>query len=319
MQRARNGFTLIELLVVVAIVALLISILLPALNQARTQAKRTVCSSNLRSICQAVLTYANENNDKVPQNQGSEPDYVYVRGSTLIQAPGRQWHLGELIMRQMSMQPLRRNGPGETFLEEDLRRTRAQGEVFYCPQTNNAKAPDNPNFPLWGNPSQFGSFMDYAQFWGWIGPASQYIGNQLYAVSSDGFYRVMDDDQQLVEAEPGNNFALYTLPNDVSKDRFLKNAAGNRDVEVPMFGDYLTSFNRTQAQYQTDFRNGGVKPQGANHLWTGHTSNSGVPVQGGNFGFVDGHVEWRLPARVKPRLIVDRIFTGGSVRPTYWW
>ncbi len=62
----RRGFTLVELLVVVSVLALLISILVPSLRRARMQAKRTVCSSNLRQIGIAFVGYLSENNDRFP-------------------------------------------------------------------------------------------------------------------------------------------------------------------------------------------------------------------------------------------------------------
>ena len=58
----RGGFTLIELLVVVAIIALLVSILLPSLQQARELARRAVCAANSHQIAMAQVMYAQDNN-----------------------------------------------------------------------------------------------------------------------------------------------------------------------------------------------------------------------------------------------------------------
>ena len=63
--RTTTGFTLIELLVVIAIIALLVGILLPSMSQAREQAKRAYCLSNLRSIGAAALSYAAEDSKEL--------------------------------------------------------------------------------------------------------------------------------------------------------------------------------------------------------------------------------------------------------------
>ncbi len=67
-----GGFTLIELLVVVAIIAVLISILLPSLAGARKQAKQVLCLTNVRSIGEASSFYAQEYNDWVIANENQD-------------------------------------------------------------------------------------------------------------------------------------------------------------------------------------------------------------------------------------------------------
>ena len=66
-RQKTQGFTLLELLTVVAIIAVLCSILVPALQTVRKSAQQASCASNMRQIGSALLLYAASNNNKLPE------------------------------------------------------------------------------------------------------------------------------------------------------------------------------------------------------------------------------------------------------------
>jgi len=84
-----TGFTLIELLVVIAVIAILMAILLPALQRAKEQAKKVICSSNLKQIATSLHMYGNDHDARLPLNRAgnwlwdvaySTTDYIIATG-----------------------------------------------------------------------------------------------------------------------------------------------------------------------------------------------------------------------------------------------
>ncbi len=80
-RRVHRGFTLIELLVVISIIALLIALLLPALAKAKEEATSIACLSNLRSLGQLTVEYAQANEGAIPFGSDTSSSSTHIYGS----------------------------------------------------------------------------------------------------------------------------------------------------------------------------------------------------------------------------------------------
>ena len=114
-RQTRNAFTLVELLVVIGIIALLISILLPSLNQARENAKATQCLSNIRQVGLAFMMYANAFNGNLPPRTASRsiPTIApFTAGTTHQTWDWIYWQQGRLLADSNVLRFMKSSGSG---------------------------------------------------------------------------------------------------------------------------------------------------------------------------------------------------------------
>ena len=92
-RRKGNAFTLIELLIVIAIIAILASMLLPALNKAREKAQAISCTSNFKQFGTIFFLYTGDNQDNIPtDNYQSTVQWLELMSPYL---PGYKWGSGK--------------------------------------------------------------------------------------------------------------------------------------------------------------------------------------------------------------------------------
>jgi prepilin-type N-terminal cleavage/methylation domain-containing protein/prepilin-type processing-associated H-X9-DG protein len=92
MRKKRFAFTLVELLVVIGIIAVLIGVLLPALNKARESARQVQCLSNMKQLANAVIMYTLDNKGFVPGRAGNNTECMTnLSGGNFAQGTSGTW------------------------------------------------------------------------------------------------------------------------------------------------------------------------------------------------------------------------------------
>jgi len=162
--RVKKAFTLIELLVVIAIIALLLAILMPALQRVRRQARAIGCRANLRQWSTLYAAYASEHEGRLPTCRSRHGDPPYV---------GWMWPWSGLWTNRVAIVD-----QTQANIEED----RLFRKAMCCPMATKASGPlkwsedeyggtflawSLPIPPSWGRHIQgsYGSNVDVLQWW----------------------------------------------------------------------------------------------------------------------------------------------------------
>ena len=324
----KKAFTLIELLVVITIIALLVSILMPALSKAKEQARQIVCATNLKSQVAGILIYCSQSNGKVPVIEFNEPG---------------NW-VWDLNFRATNMiQKLAGFQDNEMFFCSSNKYNRsddARWWQFSWVTTNNPVTFPNDNSSLGGRVQPVDDENDYLSA---LQQKEQcyrvmsylYLFNRNYHSESDarsGNYDRSSDryPTYLSRSSAVSGSATYTKNYWVSNVDKMKMTA---DRELVADATICTSSNAgTGAQvYTKAWQFSGIpggsattfgQPDACNHMGRktqGTGAYKGKVPSGGNVSYVDGHVSWKKFEEMDVRINGVNSANGNGNDGKYWW
>ncbi len=248
----KHGFTLVELLVVIGIIAVLISVLLPALNKARDQGNIVKCASNIRQLAMALTNYAAENKGKFPPN---------------VNSPALEWYHQDRLGKYLPNTVVTPSG-------------NIAGPIMVCPTTKDENVIRTYAMNQWASSISdqyvYNKTPDKRAY-----PGSTYNPNppfrgQLWGTGSKGSSTLILMAERYVNIE--YNGQLYTN----STIGFQGDKPGQRFLGIPGYTLAIVPFGSGNATTELDYsRHRQSKDKSAGNAAKGRT----------NIAFADGHVE----------------------------
>ena len=210
-----RGFSLVELLVVMAVIGLLTAILLPAVQAARGQARRTQCANRLRQIGLAMLNYAGANGGRLPRSvhAGEHSSWVFTLADFLERVdevklcpedPSRELRVAQASSSYLLNQYLVMSVPGHV---DSLDRLRASSRTLVSLEAAGRVSPgaDHAHTADWFSPGNVRGGFVWLRLVNEVQPKQHGTGsNYLFA---DGHVAWVPESLLAEWATAGVNFA----------------------------------------------------------------------------------------------------------------
>lgn len=299
-----RGFTLIELLVVVAIIALLISVLLPSLARARELSRRTACGANLKSIGTACLQYAES-------HKGVFPTPLYSSDSTTAISCAKVGNRRDCpdMWQQYNAAGNRTNN--ESSLRGYFKlliggaRSYIQPKSWICPS-----ATTQLNHVIGGSNVEYvGPTGGYAKLYDFEADKTNTIGLDSEIITFSYSTQVQLRNKSGGVTGGGSGGMMGTILNNTGDPR--KAIAADRNPysnRVVVSGSGNAGLREGWVQYEADAvsPDGQKRPPTGNDFTVGYWRNLRQPAansrnhrkEGQNVVYLDGHAQWANNSRV---------------------